>query len=340
MGFAFKLLRSLLVIIPICLFSPYSLLSKDLVAVLPFENQRPHQTDNWMGFYLQARMESYLQGFNCGIQSSNTTRLWQFKSNGELPVSSQNTVLISGSYQIVLNYGIVEIRVQRVVPEGRQKVFYASFDIKELAHGLDTVYGSVAKWIDPLFQNREQFQYPEPDVEGIRQVFQFRQILYQPAVIPEIRVMLQLRDLVALKSVRAYMADLAEGMMIISKDLPKTEKKQLLAETEEILRTEASSERKNSRILSLLAEVFHLNARPASWVEKSAEEALKMDPENCLALLMLALSMEKDEEKTKAVLSRMHDANPWIWPGDTEGEIQFQKGLFQTELQALKESGW
>ncbi len=229
--------------------------------------------------------------------------------------------------------------VRRLGDVEKQKRFITSFNTTNLEVEFDKILGETAAWIRPEYQSKEVFKFPQHSAKGIRQMFYFRQILYQPSVIPEIRLMLHIQDLTGPNTHPALVADLAEGMLIIAGDLTKVEREQLLSAAEELLRAQAAKHVSNARILALLAEIYHLNARPASWVEKSARDALKSEPKNDLALLMLALSIVDDEETRKNVLNRLNEINPWIWPDGTEDEIRFQKGIFNIELQELKALG-
>ncbi len=320
-------------------FAPNPASCSELVGIVPFTNQRDNPANDWLGFYIQARLQSYLaEGCDCSFLSLSIIRLWQHQANRTIPVTIENSVLIMGSYQQVLEQGILDISVKRFSPLNEQKEFKISFAKDELELDLDLAFKSIAEWIDPGFKQMKPFNYPRHEGSEVGKIFEFRKMLYAPKTIPELSSLQQLKTLVNSNSPQEYIADLAEGMIYIAHQLPTVEKQPLLNEAERILRSAAMQHIKNSRIHSLLAEVFFLTGKESSWVIKTAEQAINLDKNNSLALLLLILSETDDRIKTRESVNKLNDINPWIWPEQSEGEDfpQFQKGIFNTELISLQ----
>jgi len=332
-------LYAIFILVSFSILNPAS--GKELVGIVPFTSQRDNPADNWLGFYIQARMQSFLaNGNECNFHSLNTIRMWQFSSELSSPISIQNTLLITGSYQVVLDQGIVEIHVERFSPHSISKTFEISFAVEELESKLDQLFSLIYKWVFPRSNLKRSFEYPPHNKKGIRDIFQFRELLFNPISKPEIHHIDHIRDLIDSEDLAEFVSDLAEGMIIVSTELLAKERKVLLEETERLLRSAAMKHFKSSRILSLLAETYYLNKKENAWVKKTAKQANDLDSYNDLALLLQILSNSEQNDQVNLILKKLNDVNPWIWPDETEerNKAHFQKGIYKSELLMLQES--
>lgn len=338
MGFAIlRFSICFVVTILICISFPSPASCKELVGVVPFTNQRQTFNENWLGFYIQARMQSYLsQSCSCDFHTLDTIRLWQQKADADTPISIQNTILVSGSFQKVLGQALVEIKVKRFSPEIKETGFQSAFPIESLGSHLDQLSQSVVEWIQSSPAKALPFSYPDSSETGVVDFFRLRQELYATHSIPKIESLKRVRETISDMTPGEYVADLGEGMILMASELPAEQKKQLLEEAERLLRTAAMKYLNNARIHALLAEIFFLAGKEITWVEQTARQANKMDPFNDLALLMLVLTKTESDGKIVSTLKQLNDINPWIWPDQDGSRAQFQKGLFRTELLSLQ----
>ncbi len=84
------------------------ILGNQWVGILPLTNQRPTPNQNWLGNYIQARIQSFLfLNSDWKFHSQETLRLWYFKSKPSLatltPVNQYTTLLIHGDFQKVID---------------------------------------------------------------------------------------------------------------------------------------------------------------------------------------------------------------------------------------------
>ena len=342
MSIAYKSLVLLYaIVILVCSLAPHPVSGNELVGIAPFTNQRDNPANDWLGYYIQARLQSFLaEGCeDCRFHSLSTIHLWQHQVHKGVPITVQNTVLITGSFQFVLDQGILDISLKRFTPRNDQKEFAISFARDELEIKLDKLFLSVAKWIQPGFRHKNRFSFPRHTELTIQKMLIFRKSLYEPTSIPDLNSIRELNRQVKKQRYDLFVADIAEGMIFAANQLLLAEKKTLLIEVERMLRSAAMNYVNNARIHALLSETFFLLGKQGSWVSKSAEQARDLDENNSLALLMLILSDSGEKKKTRDMVHKLNDINPWIWPDkkETSDLPQFQKGLFRSELESLQE---
>ncbi len=331
------------VFISFLLFVPSitTVFSRELVGVVPLTNQRANQANDWMGFYIQSRLQAYLtETIKADFYPLETLRLWQYKSKSSIPVSKNNSVLITGTFQQVLQLGVVNIQVQRFLPEKRRQLYSIQFSMDAFEGELDKLFGEISLWINPGSKQLTGFDYPTPQSIRTETIFKYRQLLYSPGIIPDTAITQRMKGLVKENSRAEFIADLAEGMVILAKNLLLEEQKALLGEVEQLLRSAAGKHIMSSRIRSLLAEIYYLNNKSSEWVTKTATEALNINPNNSLALLMQILASEIPDSDIKTYVDKLYKINPWIWAGKNSKQeiVQFQNGIFRTELLQLSEN--
>ncbi|MCP4754490.1 MAG: hypothetical protein GY866_26710 [Proteobacteria bacterium] len=217
-----------------------------------------------------------------------------------------------------------------------EKIFELAFTEKTLDRKLDAISLDVGRWIKPEFAIRKTVSFPSLHLPDIKDVFRYRRIMFGAHEIPEIRLTLHLLDRLTVRSPPETIADLAEGMIVLSQKLEGEETTSLLDRTESLLR-KAIIEHKNSpRLYALLAEVYYFQHSATPWIERTAEEALKLDPQNDLACILLALIRDVDLDGEREHLGRLKAINPWLFMDDPNSAVRFQKGILMSEVHALK----
>ncbi len=316
---------------------PTNIVGSELVGIFPFSNQRPNQENNWLGFYIQARISSLLHiNSDWNFHNLSTLRLWRYNSSGSQPVSQESTIFVTGSYQQVLSFGYITVLIQRIKPrKAKSKVFEVSYAEDTLEKKLDDLAVEIGRWIKPSFKAQNKVVFPEHNESGIKEIFNYRQMMFHPKEIPEIRQTLALQDLVTSNGPQGFIADLAEGMIVLTQDLPRIEQKSILSDVERLLRKTAQREIKNSRIHALLAETYYLKEEQSTWVEQTAKQAVALDSQNDLALLLLVLSSDATSDNGKDYLKDLRRVNPWMWTETKTPAARFQKGMLNAELLEL-----
>lgn len=309
--------------------------SKELVGILPFTNQRTNQEFDWFGFYLQAGIQSYLErGCNCDFNTLSTLRLWKFNAGPDKPVTSKNTHLIDGSYQQVLDYGYIEIRLIDYSQPEKGRTLDFSFTDDSLESKLEERLLEIGQWISPAFTQDKEFEFPGYNEGHAKDLFRFRMELFDKSNQFEIKDLFRIQKLISATAHPEFISDFAEGALIISSDLPSSEKDLLLEEIETLLREAAMKHVNHSRIHALLAETFYLRKKFPSWIQATAEQAVKQNPQNDLAHLLLIMTSDASGDGIKDEIRQLDLVNPWIWPNETDA-AQFQKGIFNLELSSI-----
>lgn len=320
------------------LLFPQVLFSTELVGILPFTNQRAgNQKNDWLGFYIQARIEANLrQKASWQFHSLSVLRLWNSKSNSPDAVSSENSILISGSFQLVLQTGYINVQIARTNSSVHsQEILEGYFTQDKLDEKIDQLSQTLGKWIKPDFNIKKPIHFPQLNNGGIKDFFEYRRIMYEPVSLPEIRHTLQLLDLTESQNSCEMTIDTAEGMLILSQDFEGVEQTSLLNKVEGLLKRTIRICKKNARLISLLAETFYLKKEEISWIKKTALEAIRLNSQDDLGYVLIAIISEPGSTKGIKNLTALKKVNPWICQRNNGGYPQFQKGILRRELSGL-----
>lgn len=309
----------------------------ELVGVVPFSNQRSDKQADWIGFYFQARIEDLLRkNSNWQFHPLGVLRLWQYKSGLSKPISPDTTILIKGSFQKVLKFGYLYVQVEKnLLSTFKQKSFEITFDEESIEKRLDELAVAIGKWIQPDFKITHQSSFRKLKSAEIKKIFLHRQIMYLPGNIPEIKLSNYLFETISLDSSCSMIGDSAEGMIVLSQFVEKKRKESLLHKVELRLRKATIKQKKCAHLFALLAETFYLKEYPLSWVEKSAGDAVRLDPQDDLGYILLTLAQSIESPKRRESLLKLKAVNPWLWVDSPQTDIQFQKGILQNEIHQL-----
>ena len=318
-------------------FFSHSALCTELVGILPFSNQRYQQQDDWLGFYIQARIKNNLGGnSDWKFHPQSVLRLWALRTDQLLPISPLNTIVIEGSYQHVVDLGYITLQVKRNSAEKEiTEKFEISYSTDTLDSAIDQLSILVGIWIQPDFSLKNRVGFPQKNLPGLRELFLLRQQNFLSGDPPDIRTILYLEEIVDEDSPYEMIGDLAEGMLILSQFLNEKERKSLLANTEILLRKAILKNKQKARLYSLLAESYYLNGNHASWVEKTAEDAIQLDSQNDLGLILKVISNRTDLEARKRDIEQIKQINPWLFSKTLNSAELFQKGILKSELSSF-----
>lgn len=311
---------------------------KPLVGIAPFKNQRETIQHDWLGFYIQASLQSCLSAsFDFSFHPANTIRLWAFHANSDTRISNRTSIQIVGSFLKVLDFGVLTIDAYRFDENTAKKQFSFQFSNETFDKALNDACLKIATWLE---SKAVYAVTPSPydwNDSRLQELFKLRLAIFEPDSIPEAWLILRVKEIMDANTYPEFIPDLAEGMILLAMELPEKEKALLLEETENRLRKAAVKANDYPRIHGLLAEVFYLRQQPNEWVVQAARQELKINSNDPVALLMLVLVQQPAEADERSYLQRLQEVNPWLWPDkqiQTDG-VQFQNGLFSAELSEL-----
>jgi hypothetical protein len=319
--------------------SPVTANCRELVGVLPISNQRAQKQFEWLEYYIQARIESNLRNnSNWQFHGNEVLHLWKSRSEPTKLVSVNSTVLIQGTFQLVLNFGHFELQVNRFSQAtSKEKKFERIFVKEEFDLALDALSEDIGKWISPNFKLLNKIADQSFQMKGLKVIYEYRAHLYDRAKSPGIQETLFLKESITSNSHPAWIADLAKGMIILSQFMAGKDKAFLLDHSDIILRNAIKTNNVNARLYSLLAETYYLKNQLPTWIEKTAYKAIELDPQNDLAYLLIYLVKKPNSKLPFDPISRLRSTNPWLWEDIKQDSHQFQKGILKDELNKLTE---
>jgi len=323
--------------ITLCCF--HHVLGAELIGVLPFSNQRYQEQGDWLGYYIQARIQANLKNnSDWRFYPQNVLSLWSLRTDQSLPVSPQTTILIEGSFQQVAGFGYISLQISRCnTKEKQQDKLETTFETDHLDHAIDELSALVGRWIDPKFLLREPAGFPVLDSDLTQPLLNLRKRLFRNEGMPEIRSILFLEEKVSESSPYQVICDLAELMLISSQLLENREQKLVYSRVESLLRKAILKNRKQPRLYLLLAEVYYLNGSYAAWVEKTADDAIQLGDVSGLGYLLKELVAGPENARDSQNIDRLNEVNPWLLSGKVDSAEMFQQGLLKEELLQLKQ---
>ncbi len=314
-----------------------SVSGSELVGIFPFSNQRYQKQNDWIGFYIQARIKANLcNNSDWQFHSQNVLNLWALRLDRSLPISPQTTILIEGSFQQVAELGYVSLRINRYNSEKGSAVnFEQTFSKTLLDTHIDELSLRIGRWIQSDFSLKQTATFPHQGMQAKKEVFSMRQKMFEPGKPPDVRMILYLEELVNTNSPFELICDLGESMMIMSQMLERREQKIVLGKIETLLRKAILKNRKRSRLYSLLAEVYYLNDNYASWIEKTADDAIRFDAQNDLGYILKLIINDSDADMRKKDMESLHQVNPWLFSESLDGGALYQKGILKEEISRI-----
>jgi hypothetical protein len=316
----------------------HSVLGAELVGISPLSNQRHWKQNDWLGYYLQARIKANLElNSDWLFHPQSVLSLWALRPDRSQPISPQTTIVIEGSFQQVVELGHISLRVKRVIPDKeRMESFEISYTRDNLDRQIDLLSEQIGSWIQPGFKLKKVAPFPQQDQPGVPELYAMNQKLSAPEGLPDIREILYLEEIVGGKSPYELICGLGEAIVVLSQSLVDRERKSILKKAEVLLREAILNHKSRSRLYSLLAEVYYLSGNYASWIEKTAEDAVRLDPQNDLGYLLKIMINASDADARSKDVDLLKKVNPWLFTDVVDGARFFQNGILKEELSRLK----
>ena len=331
--------KKLLFILVFCIY-PMWILGNQWVGILPLSNQRLNPAEDWLGYYFQARMQSFLQlNSEWRFHSPESLRLWHFKSKPRLtsptPVNNFTTILIQGDFQKVLDLMSVSISITKFDLESGEVVtdiFQKDFLFDQLENEVDQFALKLAQWVSPEFKFLDRPDYPKHWQINHQNLMVLSSIMFAPQKIPETGLVLSLmKDQEILNDPKA-LSILSRAMLLLSQNVNEKDGRYFQNQIDKNLRTALRTHPKNSDLLALFAENMFFMNEDKALVNQVAKSAILSDDNNELAYLIFSLSESRENTDRTEALQYMKEINPWIWPEATSDAIQFQKGILTSKL--------
>lgn len=331
-----SVLLSISVLVYLFLAAPAA--GSELIGILPFSNQRYQKQDDWLGYYIQARIKANLVHYGrWQFHPRHVLALWSQRLDRTLPVSPRTSILITGAFQQVADLGYITARATRLELSGAVSTrFERHYQRGQLVEEIDHLARELGHWIQSDFKMNERIDFPSPDVQDMKEICLLRQQLFEPAAPLDIGIVLRIEDRVSVNSPAEVIGDLAEAMLILSMRGTEQERKRIFQKTEALLRKAILKHPSHARLYELLAEVYYLSNNYASWVEKTASDAVKLDPQSSLGYILKIVVNETDPDTKAADLTTLARINPWLFTDTVNAGAHFQKGLLKPELLQLK----
>ncbi len=84
-----------------------------------------------------------------------------------------------------------------------------------------------------------------------------------------------------------------------------------------------------------MAESYFLSGNYESWVVKTAEDAIRIDSQNDLGLILKVIINSSDAVTRIRDIERIKQINPWLFSKTLHGGELFQKGILNSELSRI-----
>ena len=315
-------------------------LGNQWVGILPLSNQRLNPAEDWLGYYFQARMQSFLQlNSDWRFHSHESLRLWHFKSKPQrsspTPINNFTTLIIQGDFQKVLDLVSVSISITKFDLESSEvitDIFQKDFLFEQLENEVDQLALKLGQWVSPEFKLMNRPDYPKYKQTNHQNLMALSAILFAPKKIPETGLVLSLlKDPKILNDPEA-LSILSRAMLILSQNVNEKDGLYFQNQIDKHLRAALRNYPKNSDLLALFAENMLLMNGDKTLVNQVAKTAILSDDNNELAYLIFSLSEKRENTDRTEALQYMKEINPWLWPETTSDAIQFQKGILTSKL--------
>lgn len=330
--------RTLLILAVYSFISATPLISKELIGVMPLTNQRYHDRDSWLGYYIQARIKTGLSVHKTWtFHSRQIIQFWMTRSHTPSKISPETTFLITGSFQKVHKYGKFRLVVRNFKSTPTtERVFEKEFRNSTLDQVIDKATSEVGHWISKNFKGKKSNSKLGFESQITEDIYRLREELLDPSKKLSSRRINWLTQKPEIDGENAVFEDLVESLLIIARKVPGKKGKHLLNQVADILNKNLVKYRKSARLRALRGEIYYF-LKNFDALEKSADKAVQIDPRDELGLFMLALSKGLSTGEGKEVLAKLFSVNPWVFDSSPAGgHLNYQKGILDSEFKKAR----
>ena len=316
------------------------MLGNQWVGILPFTNQRSTPAEDWLGHYVQARIQTFLQlNSDWTFHSQESLRLWFYKTKPQLtlpsPINRFTTLLIHGDYQKVIDLVSVRLSITKFDLKSGEIItdqFQKDFLFDQLENEIDQLALRLGQWASPEFKLLESSNYPKSKLLSHQNLMSLSATMFAPKVLPETGLVLSLMDDPEIIDQPKALSILSEAMIVLSQNMNDKDKVYFQNQIDKKLRSALRSSPNHSDLLALFAENMFFMQEDNALVNQAAKSAILSDSNNELAYLIFSLSGKVENTDKTESLQYMKEINPLLWPDATSDAIQFQKGILTSKL--------
>jgi hypothetical protein len=312
-----------------------TLVANELIGVLPLTNQRYHNRDDWLGYYIQSRIRMRLSGQQGWLfHSRQVVQFWIMQPQKAVLISPDTTIQLTGSFQRVYKLGRFNLRVRNFKNTPyTEREFTTDFKEKTLDVVIDGMADQVGAWISKDYQNTQPDSPITFDSKLTADIFRLREELLNPAKQINFRGVNWLSQQPGIDNEVSVVEDLVESLLILSrKSVPIKSKTQRL-KIAELLKKNFPRYPNSARLKALQAEFFYFS-KNFDALERTATQAIQINAQEELGLFMLALGKGLSTGRGKELLLRLSQVNPWMFDQNVSDRSKiYQKGILQRELE-------
>ncbi|MCP4295614.1 MAG: hypothetical protein GY786_08415 [Proteobacteria bacterium] len=301
---------------------------------MPLANQRYSERDAWLGYYIQSRIKSGLASRKgWAFHSLRTAQLWKAQSKNLSNISPDTTILITGSFQKVLNFGKLSLlyRDYRQNPY-REREFDQEFTLSNLDQLIDELTLKIGNFISDDFNKLQLNDGLKVSSDITEEIYKLREVLLDPLKKLNSKKINWLLQQPEIDGQMEAIEDLIESLLILARKAPGIKGKHLLQPVAEMLKKNLVKFPDSAHLIALQGELFYF-AKNYDALESAASRAIQIDPRNELALFMLSLSKGLSTGGGKEAMAELVRINPWILaPSLSRNASIYQKGILDKEL--------
>ena len=304
------------------LSGPSLVRAKSLLAIFPIENTRITSDYDWFGSYV----EGYLR--------ANLTRMGQVDliSFEVLRTAPEKGPLVWGGYRLGGTYQKVGrlVQIKLALSEKGEEVqsWERTFKPQEMADQLQALGKAVLERVAPGAQWPANEFYLDPS-EETASFFKARHKRFTQAEGPSLQEAYRLFTRFGEYEEPLIIAEVATQLYLASINEPK-EMVELLKKGERLLRRGLVAHPDSAELLAALALGYYLTRSYPSFIEKTAEQALRRDSRQDLALWMKILSVGMQSGQGHELLLQFRGLNPYGF--GSKARLPYLHGIFKTEM--------
>ncbi len=320
----------------VVLISNYAppLISSELIGVVPLTDQRYSDRDAWLGYYIQSRIKTGLASRKgWAFHSLKTIQLWKAQSKTLSNISPDTTILITGSFQKVLNFG----KLSLLYRDYRQNPYIESefdqeFSMSNLDKLIDGLTLKIGNSISEDFNKLQLNDGLSVRSDITEEIYKLREDLLDPLKKLNSKKIYWLLQQPEIDGQVEAIENIIESLLILARKVPGVKGKHLLRPVAEMLKKNLVKYPASAHLIALQGELFYF-AKNYDALESAASRAIQIDPRNELALFMLSLSKGLSTGGGKEAMTELVRINPWILaPSFSGNALVYQKGILNKEI--------
>ncbi len=326
------MLKRIVLVSIFLLVASYGQAKQIKIAVFPWVKQSiQSETYSALGLYAREYLVSLLKKDKKNyLFSTQTLVLWQAHHKDKENVFPADIVIV-GHYQQVGKWFYIQIEIIE-----KAKNLKRTFTLKESE--LSTLF---QQKIIPLLQQKQILSLQNKTVpsfvwttnKDIRNLFFLSQAIYTNQIISLALIQDLSKKINPRTSPEVSVAMLMEAKILYAaRRKSKMLREQTLRQAIVFLQQALLYHKHNASLHRLLSEAYALLGTYNTWVYKTANQALQLDPYDITSLFLRAFAIGWENQAAMEDLNTLIKQYPWLWQEVTMPTSLFQQGHFDLEL--------